>query len=343
MGANHTVQSTLSEWEIPRGLAIAPNTFIVEANAADQADSFGKLAKMANNLYEVSKAPLLFNRWHTVIQGTALSTAFNTVARWKIPAHKVGTGDSTEKIVAECYMYSQGGSGTTSFQLTTPDATGTSTTTTSSTSTSLTIAAGVAIDDSATDPEVTLEIKNTVNGANARLVDCFLRWYGADSTLPDTPGGTYAGNGFTPMEIVRATTEKETLDVEHVRRLIADVVDTYKRRTPNVILLNWFTAALTDATAGGNCVRCVAFQPPHVATVKVWIYAQGDGATNTTTITHGDQTGTISNVGTGSYAWASTTFAVERHAQRNHLPWDFTVTLDNVSVQGVCAWYETIS
>ena len=128
-----------------------------------------------------------------------------------------------------------------------------------------------------------------------------------------------------------------------MRRMIDNALDLYKRRTPNIITTTWFTAALTDTGAGGRAFEGRAFQPNGVTSAKFWVYANGDDPTNTTTVTIGDQTGVITDVSDGGFAWASVTIAVPALSAGVSPPREVKIDLVDVQIQGVCAWYETIS
>lgn len=375
MGTDATVR-TQTNWKLPAGTAMASGQFVVEGPASPargHRDTPGDWARWVNDLYDFFHPALVNDAFGTALVGGGVDT-YSTIARYRLPAEFCGTGltaaGDVEGLLLSVYGLTDNGALNpgTARVVTDSDSHETNQLDTAFhqwVKSAFDEENGKCdfydgLDDGPTqggdvigaiqhDPEIHVDLKGLTDGSKVK-VSALNLWMAPLRASVGLPDGPYH-NDFTPCNVSEYATESRPLSVEKMERLLVNLDDLKRRRTPSMILASWLpTAAIDDskgATKTSIAWRAPGFRPEYVTEARFYVYAEGLApapATGDISITFAGQTVTIPSITPSGYLWYRADFYLGESTARGTITVDdLSVQLSGCTAQGCCGWYRAIS
>ena len=348
MGTKHIIQA-VADWDLPRGTHAGPGHFIVDevsAPADPHHDTVGAWAQMANNLYAHCRPPLILDAFRTDWEAAGTGSD-ETIAIYKVPGETVGTGKDTpdwEGLQLTAWAKKPGG--TSSMKL----AVATDTETMSITGASYgahTTAAVCGFNDGADDPDndVTVTITGVASiGSGLFVQSLCVDWWVLTGYLADGPFVNVFRPCPTDLSVQGSYRDAhEPVSVERMRRIVRNLIDLKRRRTPGMIATSYHRNDLSTKTPGATneAFRVRTLQHEHASHVRGWIYGKRDNAAGVTTMTVGSVSQTLPLAST-SNSWNRFDLIVPSHTLSHPRAHDFSVSINDCTVRGICAWWRPV-
>jgi hypothetical protein len=304
-------------------------------------DSPAHWVQVVNDLYEHRKPPMLHDSWATPVADTDAFPA------WRLPTvhmgtHKSVSGSDAEKISSIFQMRRASGSGPVQARLNNvTQSQEPSFVSTSSTSFDFVGPALVPVDDDPNIGHVLVELEfRAPPGATAEARSVTGRFANDRTALPPGPYGT----DFLPF-LVELLALHEGVSVPTMERLIVDLVELKRRRSPGMICTRYFP----DGCNSAEMLRGFAWQQEHVTSATFIVDAQQDGgAGNVIVSLTGDgvaRTETVP-ITTGTVDPYMVTFALPRHSNPGPRGLVLSVQTGGANrplVWGVNGWFNPIT